>query len=44
MSAEKLVFVGILASAKSLKNLSVNTGYLAVENGKVRFFVYFLSK
>ncbi|XP_052754150.1 guanine deaminase [Galleria mellonella] len=35
MVQEKLVFVGLLASSKSLKDLSIFTGFLAVEHGKI---------
>ncbi|XP_013186167.2 guanine deaminase [Amyelois transitella] len=35
MSDQNIVFVGLWASAKSLKELSVRRGFLVVENGKI---------
>ncbi|XP_063832396.1 guanine deaminase [Ostrinia nubilalis] len=35
MSTKKHVFVGSFASAESLKELSVNVGYIVVEDGKI---------
>lgn len=46
MTIEKIVFVGYIASSESLKVLNILNGYIAVENGKVLFYLYtyFFSK
>lgn len=43
MADKNIVFVGIIASSSSLDQLDINSGYIAVQDGKVTINYNYLS-